>query len=255
MIVSRQNPKLKSIRRLRHDRSDRALLEGPHLVGEAARLGLDFECLLATPDFLAGGAGRELAQRLPMTPLEVDPPLLRELSDVDAPQGILAVATLARRGADALPRREGGVYLYLEAVQDPGNLGAIARSAEAAGAAGLALAHGSVHPNHPRALRASAGSLLRLSVACDVSPEHVDLRLEGLAARWAALVPRGGTPLWEADLDGTVALAIGAEGPGLSPITRARCDLELTIPVEAPVESLNSAIAAAVALFELRRRR
>jgi TrmH family RNA methyltransferase len=196
MIVSRQNSKLKSIRRLHRCKDDRALLEGPRLVAEAARLGLEFETVLATPDFLASQRGSELAAHLSPAPLEVAAPLLRELSDVDAPQGILAVAELPRPTSAQLPRLENARYVYAEGLQDPGNLGALARSAEASGAHGLALSKGCAHPNHPRALRASAGSLLRLPVVREATPDS----LAELEARWAALVPRGGTSLFGADL-------------------------------------------------------
>jgi TrmH family RNA methyltransferase len=251
MIVSRQNPKLKSIRRLHQCKGDRAVLEGPHLIAEARRLGLELETVLATPDFLASPRGSELAAGLSPRPLEVAPPLLRELSDVDAPQGILAVAKLARAAGSSLPVVEGGRYLFAEGLQDPGNLGALARSAEASGVAGLALGPGSAHPNHPRALRASAGSLLRLPVVREATPE----RLADLQARWLALVPRGGQSLFETDLSGTLVLALGSEGGGLGTETRERCDLEITIPIDPEVESLNATVAAAVVLFEIHRRR
>ena len=99
-------------------------------------------------------------------------------------------------------------------MQDPGNLGALARVAEAAGAAGLALSPGCAHPNHPRALRASAGSLLRLPVAVGAEPDALDAHLASARPRWTALVPRDGEDLYRARLDGTLILAVGAEGPG-----------------------------------------
>ncbi|HEV7519289.1 MAG TPA: TrmH family RNA methyltransferase, partial [Thermoanaerobaculia bacterium] len=114
------------------------------------------------------------------------------------------------------------------------------------------------HPNHPRALRGSAGSLLRLPVAVGVTPEALARHLASLAPdapRWAALVPRGGTDLYAAPLAGTLVLALGAEGPGLSAAASALADLALTIPVEPPVESLNAVVAAALVLFEMRRQK
>jgi TrmH family RNA methyltransferase len=256
MIASRQNRTLKDMRRLRRSKGDRALLEGPHLVGEALAAGLALETVLATPAFLAGAEGRALVRALAAPPVEVEPRLLDELADADSPRGILAVARLPRSGAAALPVVEDGVYLYAEGLQDPGNLGAIARAAEAAGAAGLALSPGTVHPNHPRALRGSAGSLLRLPVAADVEPEALAAHLAPIRPRWAALVPRDGEELYRAPLEeGALILMLGAEGPGLSPELAARADLRLAIPMAAGVESLNAAVAAAVVLFEIRRRR
>lgn len=254
MITSRQNSKLKDIRRLRRSKGDHALLEGSHLVREAVAAGIGLETVLATPAWLETPEGRDLSQRLPPC-LEVAPELLDELADSDSPRGVLAVARLPRTGADRLPIHTGGVYLYLDGLQDPGNLGALARVAEASGAAALALSPGTVHPNHPRALRASAGSLLRLPVAVGAEPEDLDRRLAPVQARWMALDTRDGAGLWEAGLDGTLILAVGAEGPGLSPALRGRSDLRLTIPIQPPVESLNATVAAALVLFEVRRRR
>ena len=224
-------------------------------MAEALAAGLPLEEILATPPFLASAEGRILARRFPAAPLEVAPELLAELTDADSPRGILAVASLPRSGVEDLPIMPSHPYLYVDGLQDPGNLGALARVAEAAGAAGLALSPGCVHPNHPRALRASAGSLLRLPVAVGVEPEALSRHLAAAHPRWTALVPRDGTDLYHADLGGTLVLAVGAEGPGLSPALLARADLRLTIPLEPAVESLNATVAAALVLFELLRRR
>lgn len=255
MITSRKNVHLKEIRRLRRRAGDAALLEGPHLIGEALAAGLDLRSLLASPDFLAGAAGRRLAGQLPRAPLVVDPHLLAEVTDSDSPRGIVGIAQLPRSDASALPAVEDGVYLYAEGIQDPGNLGALARVAEASGVTGLCLSPGSTHPNHPRALRASAGSLLRLPVAIRTSPDALSDHLETFHPQWVALVPRGGRDLYREALHGCLILSIGAEGSGLSDPLRRRATIELTIALNAPVESLNTTVAAAVALFEIRRRR
>jgi TrmH family RNA methyltransferase len=249
------------------------LLEGPHLVAEALASGLPLETVLATPEFLESVPGRALAAELPSPPLAVEPRLLADLADADSPRGLVAVARLPRAGVEALPVCPEGVYLYVEGLQDPGNLGALARVAEASGASGMALSAGSAHPNHPRALRASAGSLLRLPVAVGADPDLLERHLaqaataaggggevphRGRAPSWVVLVPRGGTDLYEiaaAALESTLVLALGAEGQGVSPGLLARAGLRLTIPMAPPVESLNATVAAALTLFELRRRR
>ncbi len=237
------------------------MLEGPHLVGEALKAGLALDPVLATPEFLAGAEGREIALLLPREPMLASADVLDSLADADSPKGLLAIAHLPRGGPETLPLRQGGLYLYLDGIQDPGNLGAIARVAEATGVEGLALSPGSVHPNHPRALRASAGSLLRLPAAIGVTAEAFSAHLAPISPTWAALATAGGRDLYAAELPGgatSLILALGAEGPGLSREIEqlvAREGLPLTIPLASPVESLNVAVAAAVALFEIRRRR
>jgi RNA methyltransferase, TrmH family len=260
IITSRQNAALKNMRRLRRCKAGQALLEGPTLILEALAAGIALEEVLATDDFLAGPAAGEVraaltAAGLPHGPRRVLPELLEELADTDSPRGLVAVARLPRAGVTTLPRRAGESYLFVEGLQDPGNLGALARTAEAAGIVGMALYPGTVHPNHPRALRASAGSLLRLPVAVGVSPEALQDHLAALANKWVALVPRGGEDLYRAPLEGTLTLTVGAEGPGLSAALRRRADLRLTIPMAPPVESLNATVATALVLFEVRRRR
>lgn len=267
VITSRQNQRIKDMRRLRRSKGDRALLEGPHLVAEALAAGLELEEVLVEPGFLeseaAGDDLRRILGGLRQPPLEVAPDVLASVTDADSPRGVVAIAHLPRQGVETLPVRPDGVYVFLEGIQDPGNLGALARSAEAAGATGLALSPGTAHPNHPRALRASAGSLLRLPVAVGAEPDALERHLHGTSMvaslnrgpRWIALVPRGGEGLWDATLDGCLVLALGAEGPGLSPALAARCTLRLTIPLADPVESLNAAVAASLVLFEVRRRR
>lgn len=254
MITSRQNRRLKDIRRLRRSKGDWALLEGEHLVAEALACGLPLGELLVTPQYLASSAGQALARRVSFPPLEVDAAALASLADADSPQGVLATAELPRLGAEELPVVEGGVYVYADAVQDPGNLGALARVAEAAGAAALALAPGTVHPNHPRALRASAGSLLRVPTAREVTPEALARRLRPIQARWVCLLHAGGESLYQADLSGALVVALGAEGPGVSQPVLDRAELRITIPLRPPVESLNVTVAAALTLFEAVRR-
>ncbi|MEO8503224.1 MAG: RNA methyltransferase [Acidobacteriota bacterium] len=234
-------------------KGDWVALEGPHLILEALQFGLVLEHVLMTPAFAEREEGRHLAART--TVLLVAEPVLASLADADAPQGALAVARIQRSGVAALPRRVNGVYVYAEGMQDPGNLGALARSAEAAGATALALSPGAASPNQARALRASAGSLLRFPLAVQVTPQDLTLHLTDLRPRWVALDPSATEDLYSADLGGPLVLMLGAEGPGLSADSLALADVRLRIPVSPPVESLNATVAAAVVLFEIFRRR
>ena len=277
MIRSRNNPQVRALRRLRnaHTRrqTDLLLLEGPHLVDAAAEAELAFRHLLATPDFRAAHAEliRRLEHRSGIAAALIDPDRLREQADADAPQGIAALVEppagwhSAEGETLVLPS---GLHLYVDGVQDPGNLGAMARSAEAAGAASLLLAPGTARPSQPRALRASAGSLLRIPIWTDVRVDDVQTRIT-----WLVLAAQGNKdgaslpvaslftaetpdPRVPADLIATDAiLAVGNESKGLSRPVLDRADMALWIPTAGAVESLNAAVAASLALFELQRLR
>ncbi len=207
--------------------------------------------VFVTPEFLSqGGPILERIERLGITVSEVKASLLDEIADTDSPRGLVAVAARPEWQLERIPVRSGAAWVFLDGAQDPGNLGAVARVVEAAGVAGLVLSPGSVHPSHPRALRASAGSLLRLPVAPDVAVSQLRRHLESVAPLWAAAVPHGGDAPWDRDLSGTTVLLLGAEGPGLSDSALAHCDVRITAPLASGVESLNLAVSAAVVLFE-----
>lgn len=256
MIVSRQNQWIKDIRRLRRSKADQALLEGPHLLAEARTAGIDLEVVLVTPEFAAQPEATALLEGLVPPPQLVRSDVLESVADSDSPRGLAAIATLPRGGVATLPIPEAAIYLFADGVQEPGNVGALARVAEAAGATSLALAPGSAHPNHPRSLRASAGSLLRLPVARDVTIEALADHLRAHPPTWLALSPEGDEPLYEAVLpSGPIVLMVGAEGRGLGTSALRSAERRLSLPMRPPVESLNVAVAAALALFELARRR
>lgn len=271
MIRSRTNPQVKTIRRLRgaHGRrsADLLLLEGPHLATAAVEAGLTLRHLLVTPGFQARRA--ELVDRVEhesgIRAASIAPERLREHADADAPQGIAAIAEPPRtwKAAENTGLILGpGLHLYADGIQDPGNLGAMARSAEAAGALSLLLSAGTARPSHPRALRGSAGSLVRIPLWTGVDADQF-----GSQARCLALTPRppdqDSPPVFRLfandhlppDLSPTspTILAVGSESRGLSRPLLTRADLLLTIRTTPAVESLNATVAASLALFELRR--
>jgi len=271
MIRSASNPQVRTIRRLRsaHGRrnADLLLLEGTHLATAAAEAGLTLRHLLVTPDFQARHA--ELVDRVEhesgTRATLIDPERLREQADADAPQGIAAIAEPPRTwktAQGATPGLDPGLHLFADGIQDPGNLGAMSRSAEAAGAASLLLSPGTARPGHPRALRASAGSLLRIELWTDIGVDEFppDARCLALTPHSvnpdsppsASLFPSDGNPLPLSPTD-SIILAVGSESRGLSDRLLTRADVHLSIPTAPAVESLNATVAASLALFELRR--
>ena len=140
-------------------------------------------------------------------------------------------------------------------VQDPGNVGAIVRVAEAGGATAVIAAGRSADPYGWKALRGSMGSALRLPIisGVDTAAALADARRHGY--RIIATTPRGGGSLFDADLSGRTAVIIGGEGAGLGKTIVEAADLRVTIPMESPVESLNAAVTAALIVYEARRQR
>lgn len=179
----------------------------------------------------------------------------------EAPQGVLAHAEpLPEADFDELcrPPRDGTppMLIAFDGVTDPQNLGALLRSAEAAGATGAVLPrHRSVHVT-PAAAKAAAGAVERLPLAV-VSGLPAALVRATEAGVWVVgLTTEGGENLWTTRLgEGPVLVVVGAEGPGLSRLVRQRCDVLVTIPLRGTLSSLNVSAAGAVALFELARQR
>jgi len=139
-------------------------------------------------------------------------------------------------------------------VQDPGNVGAIIRAAEACGATGALAGEGTADPFGWKALRGAMGSTFRLPVAREPLERIVD-RARAAAIRLFAATPRGGKPLPECDLRGPAAVLLGGEGPGLPAALFDAADERMTIPMKPTVESLNVSVAAALILYEASRQR
>ncbi len=260
VVRSRTNERLRWVRRLVRSRKVRRregvwVGEGLRLCEEVFAEGLEAR-LWVVEEGWGGEDPRARAllegirrRRDPV--LVARPSLVREISDTQTPQGVVVVFRAPRWGISDLEARPGPVVL-LDRVQDPGNLGTIARTAEAFGAAGLVLTPGCADPGGPKALRASAGSLLRVPA---VRVEDPAGWMEGAGLPSAAAVRSGGTPPPFLDLSGRFVLLLGQEGGGLSPELEAGARLRLTVPMEGRVESLNVAATAAVVLYEAWRQR
>jgi 23S rRNA (guanosine2251-2'-O)-methyltransferase len=181
---------------------------------------------------------------------------LTEAADTRDHQGVLAwVEPYKYADAHELAAVERPLIVALDQVSDPHNLGAVIRTAEAAGATGVVVpAHGSARVT-PAVARASAGAVEHLAVAVvtNLARYLADIKSGDL---WvAAASAESATPMWQADLSGGLAFVFGAEGKGLRPLVRKTCDLAVSIPLFGHVESLNVSVAAAVLLYEARRQR
>jgi TrmH family RNA methyltransferase len=227
VITSTHNEQLKQVRKLHRrrgrERTGRFVAEGEDLLAAADEAGWP-----AVERFAAAGSG------LPGT--EVEPDVLAAACTLGS--GTRALGVFEQRWA----RPAGPVCVYLHGVRDPGNVGAILRAALAFGAGSVALGPGCADPYGPKAVRASMGALFAVPVA--------RAQVAELPGERVALVAREGRPLRGPATD-EVSLVVGAEREGLPPEVVATCDRVAHIPIAA--ESLNAAMAATVALYELAR--
>jgi TrmH family RNA methyltransferase len=259
IVQSKQNSRLKDLRRaLAHPgQSDANLagIEGPNLLEEALRASLRIDCV-----FVAQGAEPQI-EALNLPP-EIDVLLLpKELLDsalsTESPQPMAALVEPPQwKWSSVFPtqKRTAPLLLILAALQDPGNLGTILRSAEAFGAQAILSLPGTVSAWNPKAVRASAGSVFRLPLlSVDVEDCFTRLRKEGVNIFTTAL--HDALPANRVDLTQPVALIIGNEGNGVPQSLAALADGAVTIPCPGPVESLNAAIAASLLLYEASRQR
>lgn len=214
------------------------------LVREALAAGLAIEAVYAAP----GAPGDLLDAAVPVVHLAEG--VAERVASTVSPQPVLAVAACCDVPLEAV--RGATVVVVCDRLADPGNLGTILRTAEAAGVDAVVLTPGAVDPFNPKVVRASAGALFHVPVVVDTPLDAVRrelaLPLHGTAAT-------GGVPYTEAPLDRPCALVLGNEASGLDDTTLATLDGLVTIPHAGRAESLNVAMAAAVLCFEVARRR
>jgi TrmH family RNA methyltransferase len=253
MITSRANDRVKRVRRLLTDKRYRSqegvfVVEGSRWLGELARAGVQPTEIYCTPDWLTAADQAALLGPLAVSPVLVEPGVLASMSDTDTAPGVLAVVPIPSR---PIPETA-DLLLVLDGLANPGNLGAILRTAAAAGVGGVLLSPGAVDPTNPKVVRGSMGALLRLPV--QVAPwEAIAARLAGREVWLAASA--AGTSYTAVDWRRPAALIIGSEAQGAGAEAERAATGRLTIPMADETESLNAAVAAGVILFEAARQR
>lgn len=261
LITSRENRWLKTFRAaLKSSRPEdgRIALEGVHLVSEALHSGLKIEAILASESGERHLAALKSQIDRAAILLRTTDKLFASVAATETPQGIAALARAPGFTLENLLRGAGSLVVVLVATQDPGNVGAILRSAEAFGATGIIATRGAAHPYAPKALRASSGSSLRLPMLAEMAAPiaMAQLRVSGLRIL-AACSSQNSTAKRpdELDLREPFALLVGNEGAGLPPEVERSADALVRIQLAEPVESLNAAVAASLILYEAARQR
>lgn len=254
-ISSRDNPLFKELLKLagasrQRRKSGQALLDGAHLVQACLAAGIQPMQVLVSETSTHDAEVSGLLQRLSVAPVtQLDDALFAALTELKTPTGIIALIAQPQPVTLVAHSR---FALLLEDIQDPGNLGSMLRTAAAAGCDAVFLSQGCADAWSPKVLRAGMGGHFSLSI-------HTDADLPGVASVFAGQVLAGTLDakqnLYESDLRGAAAFALGNEGAGLSQELLAAATQRITIPMPGKTESLNVAAAAAVCLFEAVRQR
>ncbi|HEX8709639.1 MAG TPA: RNA methyltransferase [Pyrinomonadaceae bacterium] len=261
MITSRDNQLARRARAVREGKiREQIFVEGVRLCEEAVRSALSVEQVICTEKLARDERGAQLLQSLSDRPAHlsfVTEEVFASLSDTKTPQGILLLAARPFTGREALERAAASVPLLIvmHRLNNPSNAGAILRTAEAAGVTGCVLTEGTTDIFSPKALRGAMGSSFRVPVWAGARWAEVLEWCGEHGIRTVCADP--GARLSHTELEWTAprALIVGAEAAGLRPDEIAAADEALRIPMRAPVESLNVAVATAVVLYEAARQR
>jgi TrmH family RNA methyltransferase len=266
-ITSVENKAVKLARRLLtkkgRDSCGYYLIEGPKLLAEAldhdAKILFAFFCeetpggAETRPFHIASLAER--TARAGADALLTTERVFRGISDAETPQGVVAVAEKPVFCAETVFSRAGANILVLDRIQDPGNIGSLIRTADAAGFGGVIAISGAGDPYGPKAVRASAGALFRMPVLFAGGAAETVTMLRAVGKRVTVADARGAVSCYDADLARDLALVIGNEGGGPSKTFSENASLTVSIPMPGGAESLNAAAAAAVLMFESLRQR
>ena len=259
-ISSLQNGRVKRMVRLRtrreRDRRSEFVVEGHRELRRALEWEAHIRSVYCCPSLFSTGREHSLLSDLEgrVKIVEVSEQVFRKVSYRDQPEGLLAVLEQPSLRLADVELGSSPLVLVVEAVEKPGNLGAMLRTAEAAGVEAVIVTDPATDVFNPNVVRASLGSLFTLPVAVSSGPRARQwLREQGV--RVISTGPAAKRLCWEADLRGAVALVIGSEQHGLSDLWMSGADERVRIPMSGSVDSLNAGSAAAVMLFEARRQR
>ena len=220
------------------------LIEGENLLEEAVKNGAEIKTVLARPDY--GGCFFGTEDKV----FSLDDNLFRHLAQTETSQGIIAIVAKPEISPARFLDEDGGNFVVLDRLQDPGNIGTILRTADAAGYSLAIVMKGTADVFSPKAVRAATGSLFRMPV---VFMDSVDELMEFTRAAGKKLVATcfdTDRYYYDEDLRENIALVIGNEGSGISQELIEGSDLKIKIPMHGNIESLNASVAAGILMYE-----
>ena len=260
-ITSHQNQRIKNIVKLKNRRTRenvrKTLLEGYRLISRALDADFPIEECYFTPSMFLGenedillhslqGRGTKL--------IKVPESILRKMSYRDRPEGLIALSPILEHKLENMPIVQNGLYLVVEAIEKPGNLGSILRSADASGVNGLLICDKCTDLYNPNVLRASTGAVFYVPIA-ECSSQEAIMWLHSNNINTLAATPHAEKSYEEIDMTNSTAIVTGAEQYGLTPLWMKNSKIKTRIPMCGQIDSLNVAIATSILLFEASRQR
>ena len=261
IITSLQNPRVKQLVKLRdrrpRDEAGVFLVEGYREIRRALEKGVKLQEIYFSPEWFLGENEPALiaqAEAAGALSFELTKDAFAKVAYRERPDGLLAVAPQWRRALADLPVKENSFYLVVEAIEKPGNLGTILRSADAAGCDAVIVCDPVTDIFNPNVVRASTGVLFSVPLVVEEST-RVHAWLKGKGVRSVATTPAAEKIYSEVDLRGPLAVVMGSEQYGLSKFWLENCDVPVRIPMAGQADSLNVAMATIITLFEAVRQR
>jgi RNA methyltransferase, TrmH family len=253
VISSRDNPRVRRWQALTREASERrkqqrAIIEGANLIQAFLQSGKTVVSLMLSKTASGKNELVALAKQAGKPPVVLADAVFRAIAGTETPAGIAAEIALSDSSPDL---KASGACVFLEGIQDAGNVGTILRSAVAFGIADAVLGKGCADAWSPKVMRAAAGAHFAMQITESMALGEA---IDAFGSKVVCTVPRDGTPLAEADLSGRIGWLFGAEGQGVSQALAARAALKVTIPMPGAAESLNVAAAAAICFYEFSRR-
>ncbi len=260
-ISSAVNPRVKEAVRIRERRlteeQNLLVIEGRRIIETALEAGVDIREVFFTDRFGSQKEGRAILNSIRgkgANIFAVAEHVLNKITDTETPQGVVAIASYKIFSLDSLPLKKNALYAVADGVREPGNLGTIIRTADAAGVAAAIILEGTCDVFMPKVIRATAGSIFNIPIAR--ATERYFLKwLRSRKVLLAAASADAATSVFDAELTGPAAFVFGNEAHGVSKAIKDAADLSLKIPIYGKAESLNVATSAAVCLYEAARQR
>lgn len=260
-ITSASNPKIREALDIKNKRSKYKhaafIVEGPHLVETALASGNKIHTVFFTDSFRAKKDGQKILREITKKTdeiFEVTEQIMNKLADTETPQGIIAIASYDIKNLEEIRFKSVPLIVAVDGVQEPGNLGTIIRTSDAAGADAVIILRDTCDVFMQKTIRATAGSIFNIPIIYTGTDKFLEwLKSNGIMLIATAL--DSGKSIFDLDLKKPIAFVFGSEAHGVSNEIKRKADLILKIPIYGKAESLNVSASAAVCLYEAGRQR